>query len=139
MTQASNARAALEAKMKAAEAPPEDTMTQRQRAMANLAKGGVKDAKGGGVKTGGKPGGQIEALKAAAGVTDEGPQKGMVPNWKQTGGQRKAHQEKMAARLAGNREPDGQRAQVLWWADPTRRVDQQGSGSSGKATVKLCP
>ena len=42
MTQASNARAALEAKMKAAEAPPEDTMTQRQRAMANLAKGGVK-------------------------------------------------------------------------------------------------
>ena len=96
--------------MKAAEAPPEDTMTQRQRAMANLAKGGVKDAKGGGVKTGGKPGGQIEALKAAAGVTDEGPQKGMVPNWKQTDGQRKAHQEKMAARAAGG---DSQMANAL--------------------------
>ena len=101
MSQAAAAREAFMAAQKKANATTEErldeSMTPRQRAMQNLARGGVATKVAG---TGAKGDSQHAAAMKAFGVADQ-PKEKVIPNWKQTGAQKKAFEEKKAMRAGG--------------------------------------
>ena len=100
-SQAAAARAALESQAKKANASAEEkadeTMTARQRAMQNLSKtGAVSKREAAGYK------GESQMSAAMKNLhMDEKPQTKVIPNWKQTGAQRAAYEEKKAMRAGG--------------------------------------
>lgn len=101
MTQAQAARAGLaEAEKKANMAPEEkvdENLTARQRAMQGLAKTGAVSRR---EAAGAKGESQHSAAMKNLNIADEPPAK-VIPNWKMTGAQKAAHEQKMALRKGG--------------------------------------
>lgn len=101
MSQAAEARRALEEAAAKAKAPPEEAMqsqlSARQQAMANLNRAGVVSTR---EARGMKGESQLSAAMKNLGVADQ-PKEKVIPNWKMTGGQKAAHAEKMALRAGG--------------------------------------
>jgi len=102
MSQAQQARAALEEKQKKAQESAEESrdgeMTARQRAMQNLAKtGAVSKREAQGLKGESQ---MSTAMKSFGGEIGK-PQPKVIPNWKQSAAQRAAYEEKKAMRAGG--------------------------------------